>query len=76
MQPRKKITLTIWQWPSGEITAFLEQLRVDGEHFPLLEPKRVAQTTVRKGATPGEVLAALAVSWGQVPAAQEDPTPS
>lgn len=74
--PRRKITLTIWQWPTGEVTAFLDSLRVDGAHLEMDEPRLVAQTTVPKGAEPAVVLAHLAASWNAPVRAQEGPSPA
>lgn len=61
---RKKIVLTIWQWPSGEVTAFLDQLRIDGEYLDLQEPKLITQLRLAADSTPSVILAALADSWG------------
>lgn len=57
---RRRIRLTIWQWNTGECTAFLDDLRVDGHHLDSPNPRRVAQFKLEKNAPPPAVLRALA----------------
>lgn len=64
---RKRIVLTIWQWDSGEVTAFLDELDIGGEGLELEQPRLVAQGKVGKGAAPSEVLRFLSETWGRSP---------